>query len=922
MSDIFSSSRVRTQNDEAEQKTDSLLRNVLDTDGVKRRGLYQFMEGNEENYSTLRIRGYSRCQKQENEQALYSRIRQIIAGIYQSGREFFFCAAGNAKDGANYYIGAQADYLQAIRSTLTGILEDVDAGEIRMMPKMIRNQVFGKSTDSFFRSPVSGGIITGIPAVPSENVKNWLNPAYTIASGMNGMPFMLIFFCRAVNERIIREQAKTVDREISLAAFNSEMTLPGDEIHHVSEKIVVQAYKQYEEYLQRYAGYLQESQTIGAWSVAGYYLARNTTEAGRLAALVKAAFGGKGSGPEPIRCTPDKMVCDAIDCAQRFAESKGENHLLKVDGSATGFSTLYTTQMSCGQLAACCMLPDHEIPGFFVNESARFDLTSRRVPGSDDLILGNVMQSPYFDQSVGEYRFSFPDLDRHTLVVGATGGGKSNTIRSMLKTLTDKKKLNFMVIESAKSEYWELANFGIPVCALQLGSSDAPFRLNPFECEKDFPLQTHVDSLLSTFKAAFEMYPPMPFILEQSVYAIYADYGWDVATGKNKRKIQQYPMLSDLYWQIPLTVEKSAYDKEIRDNVTGSLQTRVRSLMIGGKKTMMNCRRSTPLPELLKQPLVLELENLGDDDTKAFVIGMLMARLYEVRRVESGGLRRPLSHLLIIEEAHRLLKRVESAGEGANPRAASVEFFCNMLAEIRSYGQGILIADQSPEKLAQDAVRNTNLKIVHRIVDTRDRETVAGAMHMDDQQREALTLLRRGVAAVYAEGDHRPRLVKMPLMEIKGSRTRANVLEASRANSAFRSAPDAPGIYLTCRYCDFCQGGRCINAAQKSECQNKAGKPLSEPQRRYYEQEIRKNGPDGALLWRILEFAIEQDAAAHGRGMEDAVKEMDAMTRNQLRCMAGFTLSRLDQLDQDMRMLAADRLENWLLANVQEGMTR
>ena len=914
MASIFESPRVREQSNEAVTRTGLLLRDALNNKNLTR-SLYKFMEGDVRQYRALRIHGYSHCPEQENEQALYFRMRQIIAGIYQRGREFYFCVTGSEKDGISYYIGAEADDLMAIRSTLTGILEDVETEELRIMPNMIRSLAFKRSDEPFARTP-AGGIITGIPSVPSEDVKNWLNPAYTIASGMNGMPFMLIFYCRAVDEELINDQIRIINEETSLASFGSELTLSGDDIHHVTEKIVIRAYKQYEEYLQRYAEFLRESQTLGAWSVTGYYLAQNETDAGRLSALVRAAFGGNGSGPEPVRCTPDKNVSRAIDTAQRFLENPIEPHPMKVDRSKTGFSTLYTTQLSGAQLAACCMLPDQELPGFFVNESARFDLTPRRAAGTDDLFLGTVMQSPYFEQPAGEYRFSFPDLDRHALVVGATGGGKSNTIRSMLKTLTEQKKLSFMVIESAKSEYWELANFGIPVCALQLGAYDAPFRLNPFECEKGFPLQTHVDSLLSTFKAAFEMYPPMPFILEQSVYAVYADYGWDVATGENKRGIRQYPTLDDLYWQIPLTVEKSAYDKEIKDNVTGSLQTRVRSLMIGGKGQMMNCRQSTPLPALLRQSLILELENLGDDDTKAFVIGLLMSRLYEVRRVESGGSRRPLSHLLIIEEAHRLLKRVENAGEAGNPRAASVEFFCNMLAEIRSYGQGILIADQSPEKLAQDAVRNTNLKIVHRIVDTQDRETVAGAMHMDERQKEALTLLRRGVAAVYAEGDHRPRLVKMPLMTSKAVRTRTDVLNESKRQAVFRMAAAAPGIYPTCRYCEYGKSGRCMNASLKGESQRKAGRPLTDPQCRYYEQEIRKNGPDGALLWQILLFAIEKDAADRGRDAESARREMDAMKKDQFLCMAGYTLSKLVQLEPDMRTLFADRFENWLIANL------
>ena len=48
-------------------------------------------------------------------------------------------------------------------------------------------------------------------------------------------------------------------------------------------------------------------------------------------------------------------------------------------------------------------------------------------------------------------------------------------------------------------------------------------------------LQTHIDYLLAAFKASFEMVPPMPYILEASVYSVYKDYGWDVLADKNVR---------------------------------------------------------------------------------------------------------------------------------------------------------------------------------------------------------------------------------------------------------------------------------------------------------------------------------------------------------------------------------------------------
>ncbi len=905
MSEIYESPKVQKKAKEARAKVHVLLKNEI-SQGKLDRGDFVFLDGDVRSYGALKICGYSHSWGEKGSNELYRRICQIISGLYGNSSQFYYCIAGDGQT-VFYIFGAPKETLRTIGSSFHGFLQDVRIEENRIMPEQIRKNIFPERTGK-------GGIITGMPSIPAEAEGTWVNPAMTIASSMGDSRFLVVFSCKAVSEDIIEKQINAAAAEESLAAFHSEMTMQGDELHNLSEKVTIREYQQYQQYLERYEKHLQASREHGAWRVAAHYLAENESEAAHLASVIKAAFGGNNSGPEPLRCTPDPRVTKVIDEGHMFGAVTA--HPLGLGLEASGFFNYFTTQLSSDQLASFCMIPDRELPGFYVNEECRFDMTPRVREKAGDVILGDVMQSPYISRPVGKYYFTASDLDRHALVVGSTGGGKSNTIRSLLKTLITEKKLPFMVIESAKSEYWELANYGINVCALQLGTHDAPFRMNPFEPAEKFPLQTHVDSLLATFKAAFEMYPPMPFILEQSVYAVYADYGWDVATGENNRKIKQYPTLADLYWQIPITVEGSAYDKEIKNNVTGSLQTRIRSLMFGGKGRMLNCRKSTLLPELLKKPLVLELENLGDDDIKSFVMGLLMTLLYEVRRVQSAGRSRPLSHLLVIEEAHRLLKRVEGAGESGDVKAASVAFFCNMLSEIRSYGQGILIADQSPEKLAEDAVRNTNLKIVHRMVDLKDREIIAGAMHMNEQQCEALTLLSRGVAAVYSEGDHRPRLVKMPLLEADERKSRENVLQESKVNPVFKTADSGlAGAHSACRYCSNFASGGCKNSAEKMRCTGLVTKWQTKTQCLYYKKKIDQLGPAGQLIWGMVKYAVQKETEASGVDKKTAEEQLKSLTDNQWLCIGGLTLSRITGLDENIRDLGAAHLYNWLQKN-------
>ena len=296
----------------------------------------------------------------------------------------------------------------------------------------------------------------------------------------------------------------------------------------------------------------------------------------------------------------------------------------------------------------------------------------------------------------------------------------------------------------------------------------------------------------------------MPYILEKAVYEIYSDRGWDIVENINRFGLTEYPTLSNLYNKIDVIVDNMGYHQEVQSNVKAALQARVYSLMIGGKGAMLNTPKSVPIEELLSRPVVMELEDLGDDETKSFVIGILLVQLYEYRKSQMTKGSKQLSHILMVEEAHRLLKNVSEAGEGGNTRAKSVEFFCNLLAEIRTFGQGILIADQIPTKLAPDTIKNTNLKIVHRTVALEDRETIGKAMNMSSEQIEYLSSLRRGYAAIYAEGDNRPKCVKLPLIQSYYEKSRDEVItEVKKKVYGIASEYDElVSHHAGCSYCE------------------------------------------------------------------------------------------------------------------------
>ena len=79
----------------------------------------------------------------------------------------------------------------------------------------------------------------------------------------------------------------------------------------------------------------------------------------------------------------------------------------------------------------------------------------------------------------------------------------------------------------------------------------------------------------------------------------------------------------------------------------------------------------------------------------------------------------------------------------------SVEMIANAIAEMRTYGEGFIIADQSPGLMDMSVIRNTNTKIILSLPDFSDRELVGKAAGLNDDQIIEVAKFGQGVAAVY-----------------------------------------------------------------------------------------------------------------------------------------------------------------------------
>ena len=677
----------------------------------------------------FRIYGITQFWKENVKININSLMSDMLCGMDKEKLGYTYIIRGDRR-GITVSIGIDETFAESLKSSLLSLFPNINIEETEL-----EQIVPDKLTD--------GGIITGIPTDKLAQDGQMEIQIDHLCRGMQGKDFVYVLFAEGISPAYVTQWHTRLLEEMSKAYEYQKSGINESGITVDKQSFV---HTRYFENLEALEKTYHVGVERGMWYYTGYFGVNEKSSGELFGNLIRATFSGIRSKPEKMRttyCMKPQVILKLIRSGTMLLDLQEDyvSHPLG-EGAAYKFQTIINSD----QLGVLSALPMKEYPGYYVDNYVEFDLSNRpRYQMEEPVPIGDIVRAGRSSQMPMEniYAIEKNDYTRHCLIIGITGGGKTNTSKSLLRTLWCQeadKRIPFLVIESAKREYWELRNLDHfeDLMVYTLGSEDPQsavrYRLNPFETIPGISLQSHIDLLLATFKTAFEMYPPMPYVLETAVYEIYKDRGWDIVTNENRFGFTLYPTISDLYDKIGYTVASMGYDKEVSSNIRSALEARIHSLMIGGKGAMLNTSRSVPIVSLLSCPTVLELEDIGDDETKSFVIGILLVQLYEYRKCQKDKINgaKKLQHILIVEEAHRLLKHVS---EEANPtQAKSVEFFCNMLAEIRTYGQGIFIADQIPTKLAPDTIKNTNLKIVHRTVAREDREAIGQAMNMSEDQ--------------------------------------------------------------------------------------------------------------------------------------------------------------------------------------------
>ncbi len=523
----------------------------------------------------------------------------------------------------------------------------------------------------------------------------------------------------------------------------------------------------------------------GCWNVGVYLISDQSETAAQGQAQLKALVSGEKSSSEPIRAHDlgplwDGQVQTSIDAFRHpplrlFAPGASEQ-IHHPFGEA--FENL-TTPLNTEELSLLANLPLREMPGLPLQLSASFSLNPPMAMQRETALkLGNLLEGGEELGNLG-YEVDLNSLTRHVFITGITGSGKSNTCRGLLAQLMERGK-NFLVIEPAKDEYVQLAlahnqagTFDRKIAVYMPGREQwggqplEELRLNPFDIIRmrgaTVQVMPHLDRLKSIFNASFPMYEILPVILEEALVDLYGSQGW--LESNLPPDNMQCPTLGQLYDRVTGLVRAKGYEQRITDNITAALRTRIGSLMRGWKGRLFDQPASTPWADLFDQPVVINLQQMGDDADKCFTMALLLNFMYEYRQAQHERVGSPesseLHHLAIIEEAHRILRSAHFVADSANPQVKMGEMFADILSEIRAYGQGLAIIDQVPSKLLPDALKNTNLKIVHRLVASDDCQSMASAMALTEDQAKVIARLKVGQAIVCGIQDDMASWVKI-----------------------------------------------------------------------------------------------------------------------------------------------------------------
>ena len=528
---------------------------------------------------------------------------------------------------------------------------------------------------------------------------------------------------------------------------------------------------------------MKQGRNLGYWNVGIYVLAGDRKDVTTVNGMLRSIYAGKESYVEPIRLHILQEQSGALEIVRDHF-----NMIPLFDNAAPGmteetewhiFGKRYqylSTPMNTKEFALATSLPRCDAPGLrYVKTAVRFANNPPVIDG-DSIRLGNVVNMGV--EQNAQYFINHNDLVRHSLVVGSTGSGKSCTCKRILTELLQ-KGVPALIIEPAKDDYvrWAIQmNRTLPEekqFRIYMPGYDSfegtPLRtlhLCPFEPAAVpgamVDMTSRCENLISLVNASLPTEDILPVLIDETIYSLYdLAYPSVFSSGAMMPQQAHYPLLSALTAMSRQVLQRKNYEEKVRANLTTCLETRFQYLTRGTRGKLLNVMRSTDYSALFDHPTIINISGISAARDKALIMSVLMLSLYEYRKSQytydaqyrKKAQENRLLHLTLVEEAHNILMKPDAGASSNNPQKVVAELFTNILSEIRSYGEGMMIVDQYPTRLIPDAIKNTNYKVIHRLISPDDSEVMASSISLRDEQKALIACLTPGNAIVCGDRD-------------------------------------------------------------------------------------------------------------------------------------------------------------------------
>jgi hypothetical protein len=387
---------------------------------------------------------------------------------------------------------------------------------------------------------------------------------------------------------------------------------------------------------------------------------------------------------------------------------------------------------------------------------------------------GKTIDVGNYYRSTEECEFNIEKLKTHLLIVGGSGSGKTTTTFNLLSQLWGKHKIPFIVFDPKITPEYRflkrLPEFQNDLLIFTPGSETvAPFRMNPFDVIDGVSLQEHISRLFDCFMGALSLDDPLPAFMQEAIDLNYEKYKWDIARSRGGDKDKEgnplvAPTMKELFDKVlDIALKNYGNDKEVGDRIKGALRARLYRLTAkSGVGLMFEANRSIPMDLLMSKPIIFELGGLNQEEQALFSL-FILSFVFEYVRSQRIGKFQPirenervtdldLRHVILVEEAHNMLGNPAHSDKGGGASAKVVDKFAQIMREMRSAGEGVVIVDQSPAALAQSIVDATNLKLMHRLPSPDDREYLGRSMCLTEGEMQLSGIFSAGEAFYYVPG--------------------------------------------------------------------------------------------------------------------------------------------------------------------------